>query len=106
MPCTPIWGTANEAAVAVMSYGSGTVIYLGFDFNDAGPRCLYRTNPWVTEAFKGALLYNPVPTPNPTVSVNIGIFECSKLRLSLLSCVLLLQILSLSMPVLELAHTM
>ena len=48
--CTPIWGTASNAAVAVIPYGSGAVIYLGFDFFNAGPTCPQASNSWVTES--------------------------------------------------------
>jgi len=72
VPCTPIWGTETSAAVVVLPYGTGRVIYLGFDFYDAGyevngwhVNCASRENPWVTSALRGSLLYAKAISPAP-----------------------------------------
>lgn len=55
---TPMWTTsAGNAAVAVMRYGSGYVIYLGWDYFDSGPGCGANSNPWVTGIIPAALAY-------------------------------------------------
>jgi len=65
---TTIYGTDTQAAVAVIQYGKGYVIYLGFDYFDSG----YSTelagkthangsqnlNPWVTEMIPLGLEYS------------------------------------------------
>ena len=62
--CTPMWGTEDRAAVVVLPYGSGRVIYLGFDFYNTGYLvdgyhidCGQRLDPWITSALRGSLLY-------------------------------------------------
>ena len=62
--CTPMWGTKDQAAVVVLPYGTGRVIYLGFDFYNTGYRvddyhidCGQRSDPWITSALRGSLLY-------------------------------------------------
>ena len=72
VPCTPIWGTETSAAVVVLPYGTGRVIYLGFDFYDAGyevngwhVNCASREDPWVTSALRGSLLYAKTLSPAP-----------------------------------------
>ncbi|MEJ2883491.1 MBG domain-containing protein [Pedobacter sp. GR22-6] len=52
-----MYGTDDNAAVAVIKYGGGYVIYMGFDFYDAGPSCTQYTSAWVQGAIPGALKY-------------------------------------------------
>lgn len=55
---TPMWRTsAGNSAVAVIRYGSGYVIYLGWDFYDSGPTCSKYTDPWVAQIVPAALRY-------------------------------------------------
>ena len=55
---TPMWTTsAGNSAVAVIRYGSGYVIYLGWDFYDSGPGCSKYTDPWVAQIVPAALRY-------------------------------------------------
>lgn len=61
---TPMWQTSSgNSAVAVIQYGSGYVIYLGWDFFSSGPgvapnpRCSQNSNDWVTGIVPAALLY-------------------------------------------------
>ena len=58
---TAMWttdGTADgNAVVAVIQYGSGYVIYLGWDFYDSGPGCGRGSDPWVTDIVPAALAY-------------------------------------------------
>ena len=55
---TPMWTTsAGNSAVAVIRYGSGYVIYLGWDFFDSGPGCSKYTDPWVAQIVPAALRY-------------------------------------------------
>ncbi|MBR9858277.1 MAG: DUF4347 domain-containing protein, partial [Gammaproteobacteria bacterium] len=70
-----IYGTDDNATVAVINYGSGTVIFLGFDFYDTGISGTgftdtapqygadvsdggQRTNAWVTEIIPRAMEYS------------------------------------------------
>ena len=61
-----LWGTTSQASVATMDYGSGKIIFLGFDFWNAGysgvnnyssPACASTTNTWVTKITPAALEY-------------------------------------------------
>lgn len=58
---TAMWTTNGaadgNAAVAVIQYGSGYVIYLGWDFYNSGPSCGKGSDPWVTEIVPAALAY-------------------------------------------------
>lgn len=58
---TAMWTTDGNAdgnaAVAVIQYGSGYVIYLGWDFYNSGPSCPKGSDPWVTEIVPAALAY-------------------------------------------------
>jgi hypothetical protein len=55
---TSMWRTsAGNSAVAVIRYGSGYVIYLGWDFYDSGPTCSKYTDPWVAQIVPAALRY-------------------------------------------------
>lgn len=49
--------TQNNAEVAVIQYGSGYVIYLGWDFYNSGPGCGFNSDPWVQSIVPAALRY-------------------------------------------------
>ena len=58
-----MWGTDAQAPVAVMSYGSGRIIYLGFDYFDSGrvgaggSVCGANSDNWVQKIVPAALRY-------------------------------------------------
>lgn len=58
-----MWGTDSRAPVAVMSYGSGRIIYLGFDFFNTGrdgaggSACSANSDNWVQHIVPAALRY-------------------------------------------------
>ncbi len=52
-----VWGTDDNAAVAVIKYGSGYVIYLGYDFYGSGPGCSQNNSAWVQDFFPVAMEY-------------------------------------------------
>ena len=53
-----MWVTqAGNSEVAVIQYGAGTVIYLGWDFYASGPTCTFANDPWVTGIVPAALRY-------------------------------------------------
>ena len=61
---TTMWGTDAQAAVAVMTYGRGKIIYLAWDFYDSGyteatpeVACGQTNDPWVTKVVPAALKY-------------------------------------------------
>jgi hypothetical protein len=58
---TAMWTTnglaSGNAEVAVIQYGAGYVIYLGWDFYASGPGCNYANDPWVTGIIPAALDY-------------------------------------------------
>ena len=54
---TPMWGTDNNAVVATIKYGSGTVIFLGYDFYNTGPGCPANSSDWVQIIVTNALDY-------------------------------------------------
>ena len=63
-PCLPMFGTESKAALVVLPFGTGRVIYLGFDFYNTGYRvdgyhvdCTKRFDPWITVGLRGSLLY-------------------------------------------------
>jgi len=41
-----IYGTGTSASIANFQIGLGSITYLGYDFNNAGPGCLQSTNLW------------------------------------------------------------
>ena len=62
----PLWGTATQAAVATMNYGSGTIVYLGWDFYNAGfsgvndytsAACPSNSDDWVQKIVPATLTY-------------------------------------------------
>ena len=53
-----MWQTsAGNSAVAVVQYGAGYVIYMGWDFFDSGPGCGKNSDAWVTGVVPAALRY-------------------------------------------------
>lgn len=54
----PMWVTSSgNAEVAVIQYGAGYVIYLGWDFYNSGPSCGFYNDPWVQDIVPAALDY-------------------------------------------------
>lgn len=54
----PMWVTsAGNAEVAVIQYGAGYIIYMGWDFYNSGPTCGFAADPWVTGIVPAALRY-------------------------------------------------
>lgn len=59
-----MWGTDSQAPVAVMNYGNGRIIYLGFDYYDSGRSgaatstlCGANSDAWVQKIIPAALRY-------------------------------------------------
>ena len=53
-----MWVTSSgNAEVAVIQYGAGYVIYLGWDFYNSGPSCGFYNDPWVQYIVPAALDY-------------------------------------------------
>jgi hypothetical protein len=59
-----MWGTDSNSTVAVIRYGNGTVIFMGFDFyntglsgDSSGSACGARGDAWVTHTIPAALNY-------------------------------------------------
>ncbi len=52
-----MWGTDANATVAVIKYGAGYVIFMGFDFYNTGPSCPQFSSDWVQQIIPAALLY-------------------------------------------------
>ena len=62
----PLYGTETQAAVATMNYGSGTIVYLGWDFYNAGysgvndytsAACPANSDDWVQKIVPATLTY-------------------------------------------------
>ncbi|WP_188407185.1 beta strand repeat-containing protein, partial [Psychroflexus salis] len=54
---TTMWGTDDNAVVAVIQYGAGYVIFMGWDFFNSGPGCGQYSHPWVQDVVPAALDY-------------------------------------------------
>ena len=54
---TTMWGTDDNATVAVIEYGSGYVIFMGFDFYNTGTGCPANSSDWVQKIIPAALEY-------------------------------------------------
>lgn len=54
---TPMWGTSSNATVSTMTYGSGTIIFMSYDFYNAGPGCSVTGSGWVDFVLPAALDY-------------------------------------------------
>lgn len=54
---TPMWGTTSNATVSTMTYGSGTIIFMSYDFFNAGPSCGVTGSGWVDFILPAALDY-------------------------------------------------
>ncbi|MBD0780112.1 gliding motility-associated C-terminal domain-containing protein [Maribacter sp. ANRC-HE7] len=54
---TTMWGTDSDAVVAVIKYGAGYVIFMGFDFYNTGPSCPQYSSDWVQQVIPAALDY-------------------------------------------------
>jgi hypothetical protein len=52
---TVMYGTETNAAVAVIQFGSGFIVYLGFDFFDTGTSCGQNSDPWVQQIIPAAM---------------------------------------------------
>jgi outer membrane protein OmpA-like peptidoglycan-associated protein len=56
-----LWGSGTQAAVATMTYGAGTIIYLGWDYYNSGYNganaCPQYTNDWTSKIVPAALKY-------------------------------------------------
>ncbi|OIN13828.1 DUF4347 domain-containing protein, partial [Oceanisphaera psychrotolerans] len=57
---TTMYGTDTQAAVAVIEHGSGYVIYMGFDFYNAGTEGGQYNNAWVQEIIPAAMEYSAI----------------------------------------------
>ncbi|MFB9847118.1 DUF4347 domain-containing protein, partial [Oceanisphaera arctica] len=55
-----IYGTDDKAAVATIQYGSGHVIYMGFDYYGAGTEGYQYSSPWVQEIIPAAMEYSSI----------------------------------------------
>ena len=95
-----IYGTDDNATVAVISHGAGSVIFLGYDYYDAGiagtgfqtaaPQYLQdvttgssSTNAWVTEMIPRAMQYSAELASGYTLSQgNAGLQSSNKLAIS------------------------
>ena len=97
---TTMWGTDTEALVAVVEYGRGYVIYLGFDFfstgydsTDPSSACSQNGDDWVQEIIPAALQYattladtNRAPaTPAPYTGPLISSVNSAASRLTIAS---------------------
>jgi len=65
-----MWGTDSSATVAVIKYGAGSVIFMGYDFYDAGPRCNRNSSPWVQGVIPSALNYAVELVGNSIIDFN------------------------------------
>jgi hypothetical protein len=54
---TPMWGTDSNATVAVIKYGAGSIIFMGYDFYGAGPSCGQYSSTWVQNVIPSSLKY-------------------------------------------------
>ena len=54
---TTMYGVDSNAVVATIQYGSGTVIYLGYDYYNTGPGCPAYNTDWVQKLIPYALDY-------------------------------------------------
>ncbi|MFM1779661.1 MAG: hypothetical protein RIS51_806 [Actinomycetota bacterium] len=56
-----LWGSNSQAAVATMNYGAGTIIFMGWDFYNAGYNgsspCSQYSNDWTQKIVPAALKY-------------------------------------------------
>ena len=52
-----MWGTETDATVSTMTYGSGTIIFMSYDFFSAGPGCSVTGDGWVDFILPAALNY-------------------------------------------------
>lgn len=78
-----IYQSDSNASLAVFTVGSGTVTYIGFDFNEAGPECVNSGVEWVTCGLTKTIEILSTPTPTvPTLS------EWSLILLALLFMIL------------------
>ena len=53
----PMWGSSTNATVSTMTYGSGTIIFMSYDFYNAGPGCSVTGSGWVDFVLPAALDY-------------------------------------------------
>ncbi|WP_189318501.1 MBG domain-containing protein [Flavobacterium sp. LM5] len=65
-----MWGTDSNATVAVIKYGAGSVIFMGYDFFDAGPSCGNNSSPWVQGVIPSALNYAVELVGNSIIDFN------------------------------------
>ncbi|RKS89679.1 HYR domain-containing protein, partial [Flavobacterium limicola] len=54
---TAMYGTDANATVAVIKYGAGSVIFMGYDFYDAGTSCGQYSSSWVQSIIPSSLNY-------------------------------------------------
>lgn len=54
---TAMYGTDANATVAVIKYGAGSVIFMGYDFYDAGTSCGQYSSNWVQSIIPSSLNY-------------------------------------------------
>ena len=71
---TPMWGSSSNATVAVIEYGSGYVIFLGFDFYDTGAPGIsgvtsYNNDGRRTQSRTACTNYSADPTSGTTDSI-------------------------------------
>ena len=96
--CTPLYGTADKAMVVAFEFGRGKVIYVGWDYYNAGmvatipdgwkggantvehPKCGAADNPLAAEIFPLMLFYAKTLAEEPAYSTTVAVY--SQVRLA------------------------
>lgn len=75
-----IYGVNGSTSVAFFTIGEGSITYLGYDFNNAGPNCIVTVDVW-TSCISGAavllaesgIMINPIPTLSEWTILILGL---------------------------------